>query len=194
MKLKFSYDPACPHQSKAVAEFLLAFNAAKNECAAIAPAPAFRMIPRSEMVNEPTADGAIDFKKHLNKIDEMSSDAPVEETANEKKNRLRREAAAKKKAIEAEKLAVETAAQNARSLNEANEANARINAPSLDDTTEDDSVVDLKEVRAVLRVKAKDKQNMSKILIFLSVLKTKSLTTMDKADYPRFYEFLNDLK
>ena len=55
----------------------------------------------------------------------------------------------------------------------------------------EDGAPTLHEIREMLKLKAKTKKQ--DILIELKRLKTKSLTAMDKADYPNFFNFLQQL-
>jgi hypothetical protein len=55
----------------------------------------------------------------------------------------------------------------------------------------EDGAPTLHEIREMLKLKAKTKKQ--EILIELKRLKTKSLTAMDKADYPNFFIFLQQL-
>jgi hypothetical protein len=133
MKLKIEFNDACEAQAKAVANFLVELAQAKS---GVVTPNKIKMIPRSEMVQEPVKAA----EKPLKKIEKpkVVKPAPVKT---------------------AEKV--------------------------------DDGAPTLHEIREMLKLKAKTKKQ--EILIELKRLKTKSLTAMDKADYPNFFTFLQQL-
>lgn len=187
MKLTFKYDPNCQFESEAVAKFLVAFQRAKFESQ-------MNCTGKPTVVNQPELSFPTFVKTDKELLD---SEAAKKKAIAAAKRKDKKEAAAK---IAADEKQAGTALRNELSKlpsDEQKKAAAKITAapvqmvvPEAPDT-DDKGTVSIDVIRNIM--KRKGPKNRTKIIEYMSSIKTRTLTDMDKGDYDKFYDFLENL-